>query len=110
MHKNENKEKYAKEIIEIAKRGHIIAVDKYNKPKDCMDITCEECRLRSSMDETGTFCNTQRKKWFEEEEQKDIYEVIEEKIALIKKSGGQVVTKQDVINLLESIATYKSEV
>ena len=62
------------------------------------------------MDETGTFCNTSRKKWFEEEAQKDIYEVIEEKIALIKKSGGQVVTKQDVINLLESIATYKSEV
>lgn len=104
-----NKEKYAKEIIEIAKRGHIIAVDKKNKPKDCMDITCEECRLRSYIDETGTFCNTSRKKWFEEA-QKDIYEVIEEKIALIKKSRGQVVKKQDVINLLESIATYKSEV
>lgn len=74
-------------------------------------MTCEECRLRAEYsDETGTFCNASRKKWFEEEATKDIYEVIEEKIALIKKSGGQVVTKQDVINLLESIATYKSEV
>lgn len=80
-----NKEKYAKEIIEIAKRGHIIAVDKKNKPKDCMDITCEECRLRSYIDETGTFCNTSRKKWFEEEAQKDIYEVIEEKNSANKK-------------------------
>lgn len=105
-----NKEKYAKEIIEIAKRGHIIAVDKKNKPKDCTGFNCAECRLRSGyVDKTGTFCGTPRKKWFEEEATKDIYEVIEEKIALIKKSGGQVVTKQDVINLLESIATYKSE-
>lgn len=106
-----NKEKYAKEIIEIAKIGHIVAVDKKNNPKDCNGFKCEECRLNVGYtDETGTRCNTSRKKWFEEEAPKDIYEVIEERIAQIKRSGCQVVTKEDVINLLESIATYRSEV
>lgn len=106
-----NKEKYAKEIIEIAKIGHIVAVDKKNKPKDCTGFKCEDCRLNLRyIDETGIPCNNSRKKWFEEEASKDIYEMIEETIARIKRSGGQVVTKEDVINLLESIATFKSEV
>lgn len=106
-----NKEKYAKEIIEIAKKGHVVAVDRNNHPKDCTCFLCRECRLELKyIDETGTCCNSSRKKWFEEEAPKDIYEVIEEKIARLKKCEIKVVTVQEVINLLESIATYKSEV
>ena len=38
-----NKEKYAKEIIDIACEGKIIAVTKDNKVVCCGDIDCEQC-------------------------------------------------------------------
>lgn len=38
-----NKEKFAKEIIDVACKGDIIAVTKDNKVVGCNDIYCEQC-------------------------------------------------------------------
>lgn len=38
-----NKEKFAKEIIDVACKGDIIAVTKDNKVVGCDDIYCEQC-------------------------------------------------------------------
>ena len=41
--KMKNKEKFAKEIIDIVCKGGTIAVTKDNKVVNCDDISCEKC-------------------------------------------------------------------
>lgn len=56
-----NKEKFAKEIVEMAINCNGIAV-KNGVPVNCGDITCEECSL------FGTYCDNDRlKQWAESE-------------------------------------------
>lgn len=42
-----NREKFAKEILDIACNGGIIAVTKYNKVVRCDNINCESCMFDS---------------------------------------------------------------
>lgn len=58
-----NKEKYAKEIIELACNGCVIAVSKYTrKPVNCDNIPCDDCAFS---DEVG--CNIALREWVESE-------------------------------------------
>lgn len=58
-----NKEKYAKEIIEIACSGNDVAVCKSTgKPIDCYDIECDECSLLGDKS-----CTKLRREWAESE-------------------------------------------
>lgn len=58
-----NKEKFAKEIIELACNGCIIAVSKYTrKPVNCDNILCDDCAFS---DEVG--CNIALREWAESE-------------------------------------------
>lgn len=41
-----NREKFAKEILDIACKGNIIAVTKDNKVVCCNDINCKQCLRR----------------------------------------------------------------
>lgn len=57
-----NKERYAKEIIEIACSGDDVAVCKYTgKPIDCYDIECDECLFGDKS------CTKLRREWAESE-------------------------------------------
>ena len=57
-----NKEKYAKEIIDIACNGRDVAVCKSTgKPIDCVDIVCSKCSFA-----VGS-CTELRKEWAESE-------------------------------------------
>lgn len=57
-----NKEKYAKEIVELACNGRNVAVCKSTgKPIDCVDIVCSKCSLA-----VGS-CMKSRKEWAESE-------------------------------------------
>ena len=57
-----NKEKYAKEIVEIACNGRNVAVCKSTgKPIDCVDIVCSKCSFA-----VGS-CTESRKEWAESE-------------------------------------------
>nr|DAH22128.1 MAG TPA: hypothetical protein [Caudoviricetes sp.] len=58
-----NKEKYSKEIVEIACKGHGFRVDKNtNEVADCCDAPCTAC-LFSKMED----CDKARRKWAESE-------------------------------------------
>lgn len=58
-----NKEKYAKEIVEIACKGHDFRVDKNtNEVADCCDAPCAAC-LFLEMDD----CDKARREWAESE-------------------------------------------
>ena len=60
-----NREKFAKEIIDIACSGHSIAFDKEaNKLTACNIINCSECAFCSS---STTNCLDKIKKWSESE-------------------------------------------
>lgn len=58
-----NKEKWAKEIVEIAIKGECIAVEKISgKPVSCNDMDrCKDCLFH------GRSCSGGLKKWAEEE-------------------------------------------
>lgn len=57
-----NKEKYAKEIVELACNGRNVAVCKSTgKPIDCVDIVCSKCSFA-----VGS-CTESRKEWAESE-------------------------------------------
>lgn len=45
-----NREKFAKEILDIACKGEIIAVTKDNKVVCCNDINCEQCLFNKTDD------------------------------------------------------------
>ena len=58
-----NKEKYAKEIIEIACDGNGIAVDKHSETVDsCLCISCSNCLFNDNKD-----CDKGRREWAESE-------------------------------------------
>ena len=60
-----NKEKFAKEIVDIACSGHSIAFDKEaNKLTGCNKINCSECAFYSS---STTNCLDKIKEWSESE-------------------------------------------
>ena len=60
-----NREKFAKEIMDIACSGHSIAFDKeVNKLTACNKITCSECAFCSS---STTNCLDKIKEWCESE-------------------------------------------
>lgn len=61
-----NREKFAKEILDIACKGGTIAVTKDNEVVNCDDITCEKCLFNINYDE----CNCHSidiKRWGESE-------------------------------------------
>lgn len=60
-----NKEKYAKEIIEIACDGHDIAVNKSTgKPESCRFLNCNECLFSGHANQS---CNDVTREWAESE-------------------------------------------
>lgn len=62
-----NKEKYAKEIVEIACKGDEFAVSKETgKPVRCVDMRCSLCAINLNEDEYKT-CTDYRKEWAESE-------------------------------------------
>lgn len=62
-----NKEKYAKEIVEIACEGNEVAVSKETgKPVRCVDMRCSLCAINLNEDKYKT-CTDYRKKWAESE-------------------------------------------
>lgn len=61
------REKFAKEILDIACNGGVIAVTKDNKVVCCMDMNCEQC-LFHKKDFYGGYCDdTERIRWSESE-------------------------------------------
>ena len=61
-----NKEKFSKEIIDIACKGGTIAVTKDNKVVNCDDITCEQCLFNIDNDECSCD-NNDIERWAESE-------------------------------------------
>lgn len=65
-----NREKFAKEILNIACNGGVIAVTKDNKDNKvvcCEDINCEQCLFHKG-DDYGGYCDdTERIRWVESE-------------------------------------------
>lgn len=62
-----NKEKYAKEIVEIACEGNEFAVSKETgKPVRCVDMRCSLCAINLNEDKYKT-CTDYRKEWAESE-------------------------------------------
>lgn len=60
-----NKEKYAKEIVEIACDGHDIAVNKNTgKPESCKFLNCNECLFSGHGNQS---CNDVTREWAESE-------------------------------------------
>ena len=69
-----NKEKFAKEIMELAKNGAIITVSlKNGHPVSCSAIDCKDCYLFYSGDD----CFAERQKWFESESQDEVKEELD---------------------------------
>ena len=60
-----NKEKYAKEILDIACEGWVLAIDKQhnNNPISCTILSCDKC----AFNEPSRDCRTLRKEWCEQE-------------------------------------------
>lgn len=58
-----NKEKFAKEIVEITVNGHLIAVDKNNHPMACDGFYCDNCILYTGR----VACRKKLKEWAEAE-------------------------------------------
>lgn len=81
-----NKEKYAKEIVEIAKVGHNVAVNEDGRPCDCVGFYCCDCILNQGRE---GICKNLRVEWFEREAKKTLTEKINEEIERIEKIGGQ---------------------
>lgn len=64
-----NKEKFAKEILDIACSGRSIAVTKENKIGYCTDISCESCMFNSCGKHIGRsqVCLDRLREWSESE-------------------------------------------
>ena len=59
-----NKEKYSKEIVEIACGGGRVAIDKRTgKPVPCKDIACSNCLFGDD----NSYCNKTISEWAESE-------------------------------------------
>ncbi len=62
-----NKEKFAKEILDVACNGKRIAVTKENKVVCCNDINCSQC-LFYKINDYGNYCDDEEPiKWAESE-------------------------------------------
>lgn len=62
-----NREKFAKEILDIACKGNIITVTKDNKVVCCDDIKCGQC-LFYKTDDYGSYCDDEAlMRWAESE-------------------------------------------
>lgn len=57
-----NKEKFSKEIVEVAITGQSIAVSNNGKIGSCREIRCKDCKFVNSED-----CDSQLKEWAEAE-------------------------------------------
>lgn len=95
-----NKEKYAKEIIEIASVGHIVAVNRDGRPCDCVGCNCNQCMLQK--DNQG-ICHKSRKEWFESEAKKTQIEVINEELEKISRERGRLYNTNDVVGIIKRI-------
>lgn len=63
-----NREKFAKEILDIACNGGVIAVTKDNKVVCCRDIKCEQCLFYKGDDYGSYYCgDTDHIRWSESE-------------------------------------------
>ena len=61
-----NREKFAKEILNIACKGLEFAVTKSSKITSCSQISCKKCIFESPKDSEKT-CRTKRYEWSESE-------------------------------------------
>lgn len=61
-----NREKFAKEILDVACKGGTIAVTKDNKVVNCDDISCEQCLFNIDNDECSCD-NNDIERWAESE-------------------------------------------
>ena len=106
-----NKEKYAKEIVEIAKDGHNVAVNEDGRPQDCVGFYCCDCLLSPGGSE-ATYTKS-RREWFEREAKKTLTEEINEEIEIIEKIGrqGGRLSSASVVDMLKQIrsAVQKEE-
>ena len=55
-----NREKFAKEILDIACNGYSLAVNRKNAPVPCSTISCNKCIFS---DRAGILCTNERKNW-----------------------------------------------
>lgn len=60
-----NAEKWAKEIVEIARQGGLVAVHN-GKPVICWDTNCRDCDLYY-VEGTQVMCDWKRREWFDAE-------------------------------------------
>lgn len=59
-----NKEKYAKEILDIACSGKLVTVNKHDRIAACINLKCEDCKFG---DKIGIGCGMEMEKWAESE-------------------------------------------
>ena len=57
-----NKEKFAKEIVEVAITGQSVAVSNNGRIGSCHEIRCKDCKFVNRED-----CDVQLKEWAEQE-------------------------------------------
>ena len=62
-----NRQRFAKEILDIACKGKTIAVTKDNKVVCCDDINCEQCLFNKTDDYVGYCDDEKRMQWSESE-------------------------------------------
>jgi len=98
-----NREKFAKEILDVACKGGTIAVTKDNKVVDCDDITCEECLFNINYNECDCD-NNAIERWAESEYVETI--TLKEKMFLDLLSPD---CKYIARNKDESLYVYKNE-
>lgn len=99
-----NKEKYAKEIIEIAKYGQRVAIDRNGKIKSCLGLSCKECIIHEDI--RGK-CEIKRKEWFESEAKKTQADVINEELEKVKRENGRLYNSGEVVNIIKRIQWYE---
>lgn len=101
--KMKNKEKYAKEIIEIAKYGQRVAIDRNGKIRSCLGLDCKDCIIHE--DRRGK-CAIKRQEWFESEARKRQEEAINEEIEKVKREYGRQYNSGKVYNITKRRQWY----
>lgn len=99
-----NKEKYAKEIIEIAKYGQRVAIDRKGKIRSCLGLSCTECIIHEDI--RGK-CAIKRQEWFESEVKKTQADVINEELEKVKRENGRLYNSGEVVNIIKRIQWYE---
>ena len=102
-----NKEKYAKEIIDIAITGDDIAL-KYNIPIKCSKMLCNGCERKSSID-----CCSEKKlfEWANSEYKESILDEVEKRYlrGVIRPFRNEVLNIQKKSNFLEWISIVMTD-